>query len=55
MANIRITRTLVFEGEEAWVSTSVDPTKALVSPDKPFVAGSGTITETSRMEEKLNG
>jgi len=55
VAKIRITRTLVFEGEEAWVRVSVSPEKALVGPDKPFHAGSGTIIETSRVEEKVDG
>lgn len=53
MARIRVTRTLVIEGEEDWVRATCDP--ALVHPDKPLETSRGTITETSRIEEKLNG
>lgn len=55
MARIRITRTLVYEGEEFWVRASTSPFKTLVSQDKPFIAGAGvgTITETSRIEQTL--
>lgn len=52
MPRIRITRTLVIEGREDWVRATCDPSKTLVSPDNPYDAGVGTITETSRVEEE---
>lgn len=55
MARIRITRTLVFEGDEEWVRNSMNPDKAIVSPDKPFIAGKGVILEKPRVEEELHG
>lgn len=55
MAKLRVTRTLVIEGEEEWVRATCDSSLTLVHPDKPFEASRGTITETSRVEEKLNG
>jgi hypothetical protein len=53
MAKIRITRTLVYEGDEVWVRGCLLPSKTLVKQDCPFHAGRGTITETSRVEQLL--
>jgi hypothetical protein len=55
VAKIKITRTIIISGEESWVRSSCDESRALVGPDKPFVTASGTIVETSRVEEPFNG
>ena len=55
MAKIKVTRVIVIEGEEWWVRNTLDDTKTAVNVDRPFKAGSGTITELSRTEETVHG
>ena len=54
MTKIRVTRVLVYEGEEEWVRRSLDPFHSYVRADTPFVAGRGSITEIERKEERVN-
>lgn len=52
MATIKVTRTIVVEGDAGWVKLTLE--KSLVAPDRPpFKAVSGTITETERREETV--
>jgi hypothetical protein len=54
VAKIRVTRTLVYEGDEEWVRASTDPCRTIVSPDKPvYSVIDNTIIETERKEETL--
>ena len=52
MAKIRVTRTLVYEGDEDWIRQVME--RCWVSPDHPGVLPRGTVTETERKEEIIN-
>jgi len=51
MAKIRVTRTLVYEGDESWVRGALVDTA--LSPGKNIRVGNCDITETERKEEIL--
>lgn len=56
MARVRVTRVLVYEGEKEWVDFSLDRNHSRVQPDEPLRVGwHGTITETERKEEEVDG
>jgi hypothetical protein len=48
---IRITRTLVYEGDEYWVHETL--AKGYVTKATPLTCGKGTIVERSRIEDPL--
>jgi len=48
---IRITRTLVYEGDEEWVRATL--AKSYVHLRGEFLTVSGTIRDTSRVEEEI--
>ena len=47
----KVTRTLIYEGEEAWVKDTLK--KSYLQPDRPFFMGDLTITELERKEEEV--
>jgi len=49
---IKVTRILVYEGEEGWVRDALNAQNALVQIGQPFVSPNGTITEIFRKETK---
>lgn len=50
---LKVTRTLVYEGEEKWVRNTLE--LSYIQPDKPFRMGKLSIIELEREEEKKNG
>lgn len=48
---IKITRTLIYKGEEKWVRDTLE--KSFVQPDRPFPLPRGGITELERREEEV--
>lgn len=53
MARIKVTRTIVIEGLENWVNSTLVDTHTFVAPGRPFVCTKGTMTETERRRETI--
>ena len=51
MKRIRVTRTLVYEGEESWIKATMDRRATKMS--MPWTTSKGTIRETAFHEEVL--
>lgn len=52
---MKITRVIVMEGRPEWVQRYLQADNCHVRPGKPFVCLKGTITETARSSEAIDG
>lgn len=51
MARVRVVRTLVVEGDEGWVSQTLDG--SYIQPDRPFIHEGNSIRESRTIPEVI--